>query len=123
MKVIYSKYLPPKGYSAINLFGFILFRKDQKDIIEKYPSIKAWLLNHESIHTKQMQEMLFIFFYLWYGLEWLIRWVAYGFNAKKAYNNILFEREAYNNDNNLEYLKERKLFSWLRLLFTPKNKI
>lgn len=114
MKVFYSKYLPPKGFSAINLFGFFFIRKDYKDIIEKYPSIKAKLFNHESIHTAQMKEMLYIFFYVWYGVEWLIRWVGCGFNSKKAYRNILFEREAYNNDVNLEYLNNRKLFSWLR---------
>ncbi len=114
MKVFYSKHLPPKGYSAINLFGFVVIRVEYKETLAQKPSLMKRLLNHESIHTRQMQEMLFIFFYLWYGLEWLMRWVIYGFKAKKAYNNILFEREAYNNDSNLEYLKDRKLFSWLR---------
>lgn len=114
MKVLYSKYLPPKGFSAINLFGFFIIRKDHKELIEKYPSIKAKLFNHESIHTVQMKEMLYIFFYLWYGVEWLIRWGGCGFKSKKAYRNISFEREAYTNDANMEYLKGRKLFSWLR---------
>ena len=114
MKVLYSKYLPPKGFSAINLFGFFIIRKDHKELIEKYPSIKAKLFNHESIHTAQMKEMLYIFFYLWYGVEWLIRWVGCGFKSKKAYRNIWFENEAYTNDANMEYLKNRRLFSWLR---------
>lgn len=88
--------------------------KFYKELIEKYPSIKAKLFNHESIHTAQMKEMLYIFFYLWYGLEWLIRWVGCGFKSKKAYRNISFEREAYSNDADLEYLKNRRLFFWLR---------
>lgn len=113
MKVLYSKYLPPKGFSAINLFGFFIIRKDHKELIEKYPSIRTQLLNHESIHTAQMKEMLYIFFYLWYGVEWLIRWVGCGFKAKKAYRSILFEKEAYKYEKDIEYLQRRKSFSWL----------
>lgn len=114
MKVLYSKYFPPKDFSAINLFGFFIIRKDHKDIIDKYPSIKDKLFNHESIHTAQMKEMLYIFFYLWYGVEWLIRWVGCGFKSKKAYRSIWFEREAYGNAADPKYLKNRRLFSWLR---------
>nr|DAM03170.1 MAG TPA: hypothetical protein [Caudoviricetes sp.] len=32
MKVIYNKYLPIKGYVAINLFGIIFARKEFKPI-------------------------------------------------------------------------------------------
>jgi len=54
-----------------------------------------------------MKELLFIFFYIIYILEWLIRL----FINKNAYKNISFEKEAYSNENNLEYLKTRKCFS------------
>jgi len=29
------------------------------------------LILHERIHTRQMQETLFVGFYLWYVIEWL----------------------------------------------------
>ena len=114
MKVFYSKFLPPKGFSAINIFGFIIIRAEYRDSLDKHPLTKDRLINHERIHTRQMQEMLFIFFYLWYGVEWLIRWIGCGFQSKVAYKNISFEREAYQNENNMDYLKNRRLFSWLR---------
>ena len=59
--------------------------------------------------------MLFIFFYIWYVLEWLIRLLCC-FSAKKAYFRISFEREAYANENNSEYLAQRRLFSWVKYL-------
>ena len=56
-------------------------------------------------------------YYVWYGIEFLIRLIAYR-NADKAYRRIAFEQEAYSLEN--EYLKpcpERKLassFSFLK---------
>lgn len=70
-------------------------------------------IRHESIHWKQQLEMLIIFFYIWYLIEWVIRMFT---NFGKAYESISFEREAYGNQNNLKYLKERKHFAWLKYL-------
>ena len=101
--IIYNKIIPFKGYKAINLFGLIFARTKLSDID----------INHERIHTAQMKELLFIFFYIWYLIEWLIRFLIYQ-NASKAYENIQFEKEAYNNQDNLEYLNNRKFFAFLR---------
>ena len=103
--IIYNNIIPFKGFSAINLFGIIFVRKDVV--------VTATMLNHERIHTAQMREMLYIFFYLWYVVEWLIKVVIY---AEKAYVNLSFEREAYKNSWNANYLKYRKLFSWFNYL-------
>ena len=54
-----------------------------------------------------MKELLFIFFYIIYFLEWIVRL----FINTNAYRSISFEKEAYSNENNLEYLKTRKHFS------------
>jgi len=81
-------------------------------IKEKYLSNKI-MINHESIHWKQQLEMLIIFFYLWYLIEWLIR---IPINGKKAYISLSFEREAHDNDNNLDYIKTRKHFSWIKYI-------
>ena len=105
MKIIRQNILPPKGFLAINLFGLLFCKKDAK--------INDVIVNHESIHTSQMKEMLYIPFYLWYVIEWLIKLLFKG----NAYRNISFEREAYDNQYNLNYLKERKRYNWIKRLF------
>lgn len=72
-------------------------------------------INHESIHTAQMKEMLYVFFYLWYVIEWLVRLVQYR-NARTAYRNIGFEREAYMNQGNMGYLQGRGRYAWVKYL-------
>lgn len=107
MKIIYSKILPPKGYFAINLFGILFVRNG---II-----ISPTLINHENIHTHQIKELLYIFFYIWYILEFIIRLIQYK-NWNQAYRNISFERESYTNENNYIYLSNRKKYSFVRYL-------
>lgn len=107
MKIIYNSILPPKGYIAINLFGVLFTRKGT--------TISDRTIRHEEIHTHQMKYMLYIFFYLWYGIEWLVRYIQYR-NSKTAYYNISFEREAYDNNNNTKYAKYLKPYSWFKYL-------
>lgn len=104
MKIIENKIIPFPGYKAINLFGILFVREGAK--------ISEQDLNHESIHTAQMKEMLYIFFYIWYIVEWVIRL----FKKGNAYHNISFEQEAYNNEDNLEYLNNRKHYEWFKYL-------
>ena len=109
MKIIRNKYIPFKGFRAINLFG-ILFVRGNARISER-------TLRHEAIHTAQMKEMLYIFFYLWYVVEWIIRLFMKG----NAYRNISFEREAYSNEKDLRYLDNRKRFAWIKYLKNGRN--
>ena len=111
MKIILSNVIPFKGYSAINIFSIIFVRKDyyNRVSINKMKEV----LNHEQIHTKQMQELLYVFFYIWYGLEYLIK-LCYYFNFHKAYKNVSFEREAYEYENDYKYLENRKHYSWFK---------
>ena len=104
MKVIRNKIIPFSGYKAINLFGVLFVRGDAK-VDEK-------TIRHESIHTAQMQEMLYIFFYLWYVVEWVVRLFMKG----NAYRRISFEREAYENEGDLDYLSDRTWFAWIEYL-------
>lgn len=106
MKIIYNNLIPFKGFIAINLFGILFARNEYRN------KISDRTINHESIHTAQIKEMGYIFFYIWYVVEWLIRL----FINSDAYKNISFEREAYINDDNLDYLKTRKRFSWLKYI-------
>ena len=103
--VVKCRFLP-KGL-CVNLFGSYWAR----DIswIDKY------VINHERIHTAQQRELLFVPFYILYVIEWLVRLVQFR-NRHDAYMNISFEREAYANGDNLDYLPNRKLFAWRHYL-------
>lgn len=105
MKIIYNKYLPVKGYAAINICGLIFARKEYKPLSERTK-------RHETIHTRQITELLVVIFYLWYVIEWVVRLLQYR-NRKEAYRNISFEREAYINEQDTGYLKKRKLFAFI----------
>ncbi|MDR0824084.1 MAG: hypothetical protein LBN74_03255 [Prevotella sp.] len=104
MKIIKSTFFPPKDFKAINLLGLIIVRKDCGRLTEAEK-------NHERIHTRQMLEMLILFFYLSYGIEWIIRLIQYK-DRMKAYENISYEREAYSCMYDLAYLKSRKIFAF-----------
>lgn len=71
-------------------------------------------INHETIHIKQQEELFVVFFYVWYVTEWIIKLLFYG---NKAYYHISFEREAYKFEKDLEYLKRRKKFSFVKYIF------
>ncbi|MBV2227748.1 MAG: hypothetical protein KUL85_12885 [Sphingobacterium mizutaii] len=89
---------------AITIFPFI-FLKHSSDRDNRI------LINHERIHVLQALELLIFPFYLLYLLEFSLRMLQYR-NFTRAYLNISFEREAYENEHNLNYLKSRKLFSF-----------
>jgi len=106
MRVIKNKIIPAKGFAAINLFGVVFTRKE---------NLSGQTLRHESIHTAQMRELAYIFFYVWYGIEYAIRLIWYR-NRKEAYRNISFEREAYRYDKVDNYLSKRTWCSFLNYL-------
>ncbi len=90
-------------FQAMAFFPFILV-KHKKLKLDKF------LLNHEKIHLRQQAELLIIFFYLLYILEFLYQLIRKR-NAMQAYYAISFEKEAYENECDLTYLKNRKWFS------------
>ena len=104
MKIIRTSILPFSGFSAINLLG-VLF-------VHHGVYLNHELLNHERIHTAQQREMLFVFFYVAYLVEWLIRLPMRG----NAYRNISFEREAYANQRDPDYLSHRRCYAWRKYM-------
>lgn len=126
-KIYYNNWLAKlilwDDYSTIMLFGFILTKR--KSLSEK-------TLNHEAIHVTQYKECFVLglilmtlsglFIPAWwlvlvplflYYLMYVIEWIARLFKGN-AYRNISFEREAYGNQDNLGYLKSRKVFASFR---------
>ncbi len=124
MKIIRKNYLVPSGFKAINWFGYLCTRKNAR--------LSSVFINHEEIHTAQMKELWYVFFYALYGVEWLIRFTAYcivwawralnkgyknvPYDVDHAYRNIAFEREAYSNEKNLDYLETRKPFAFIKYI-------
>lgn len=104
MKIVRNGIIPFKGFKAMNVCGVLFARKEA--------NIDGKTINHERIHTEQMKELLFVFFYLVYVVEWLVR-LGLCLNAKRAYRNISFEKEAYENESNEGYLNRRRRFAWL----------
>lgn len=98
MKVIENKYIPFKGFIAINVFGFVFARKDRWSELSSMR--QDVILQHEWIHTAQMVELGFIGFYALYLCEWIYRLI---FHTKTAYRGLSFEREAYDHEHDYGY--------------------
>ncbi|PIF33206.1 hypothetical protein CLU81_3786 [Flavobacterium sp. 9] len=113
MFLIVAKYLIPKGYRgmAVLPFVFLKYNQDKENFV---------FVNHEKIHLRQQLELLILPFYIFYVLEYIIRLIQYK-NKDLAYRNISFEREAYTNENDFDYLKNRSFFGFLNYI-TLKEK-
>lgn len=90
----------------MNFMGIMLVRKEAE--------INDRVINHESIHTAQMRELAFVFFYVAYLLEWVWRIVEARGDTMKAYHRISMEREAYKHDHDFDYLRHRRHFAQWR---------
>ncbi|MNI59809.1 hypothetical protein [Pedobacter ghigonis] len=97
------KKLPAAGMA---LFPFILV---------KSAGLKndATIINHEKIHLRQQLELLILPFYICYLLNYFVNLMKYR-NHHLAYRNIIFEKEAYNHEHNLQYLKNGSWYGWLK---------
>lgn len=125
--VIRNKYLPFGDFKVMNILGFLFVREE----VEVSPTI----LLHEAIHTRQQYEIMVAsaILFLWvvntyswlcylliifvmpmvlYALAWLIELVRPPYNS--AYKDTPFEREAYANQHNPNYLDSRPWFAWVR---------
>jgi len=130
MKIIRQNYIPFSNYEAINLFGVLFVRGDAE--------IDDVNMNHERIHSAQIEESMIVSFclsapllfmglwwvtllatllgfYAWYSIEWLVKLIKYK-SKNKAYRNMGFEIEAYENEDNLDYLIYRKAFDWFKYI-------
>lgn len=128
MKIIHNKWIPFGRFGAMNVLGF-LFTK----IAPEKLSMKT--LRHEQIHTQQQYEIMVVsalislvlcniwasWWYLLativlplviYVLAWLIELALPPYGS--AYRDSPFEREAYMNETDADYLVTRPLFAWVK---------
>lgn len=127
MKVIKNKFIPVGNFSAMNILGFLFIKEDTK--------ITKELIRHEAIHSAQQYEIFALSAFIalvvsciyaswWYllitvampillyVLAWLLEAALPPYNS--AYKDSPFEREAYLNQNNPEYLANRVNFAWVK---------
>ena len=107
--ILVFKHFFYKNYVGLTLWPFIILM----DIDLKGDHV---LINHEKIHLRQQRELLILPFYIIYVIEWLLKSFYY-FNFYKGYQNISFEREAYINEKDLDYLERRPLFGFINYYF------
>ncbi|APU09385.1 MULTISPECIES: hypothetical protein [Cellulophaga] len=107
--ILVSKLFFRKNYVGLSLWPFIILKSDALRDDDS-------LINHEKIHLRQQLELLVLPFYIVYLLEFLIRCLFY-WDSYRAYQNLSFEREAYFNEDNPNYLNERKPFSFIKYLW------
>lgn len=117
---------------TVTVGPFVLSRRKEEKLTQD-------TRNHECTHVRQWAEMAVVCgllvwvlmlsfdlsawwlalsglaFYLWYGLEWLVRLVRLG-DAGEAYRAISLEREAYGNEGDANYLENSSYFAWLKYL-------
>lgn len=104
MIILSLRLLRKTRINGITIFPFIFLRESA------FKENKI-LINHEKIHIRQQLELLIIFFYLWYVVEYYY-WYFKLKNKHLAYRNIIFEREAYAMEEDLNYLETRKIWSF-----------
>nr|WP_314499501.1 hypothetical protein [uncultured Chryseobacterium sp.] len=104
MIIVCQKLLKNTKINGITLYPFIFIKnpEDKRDRV---------LINHEKIHLRQQLELLIVFFYIAYVLEYYYHYIRLK-NGHKAYRAISFEREAYAKEYDLQYLKGRKLWNF-----------
>jgi len=129
--IIYNKYIPFGRFKRIAIWPVILWKT--------YSPYKLHYHNHEKIHLVQQFECMcigillsgiaslftgfewwyliasYLMFYVVYVINWIVELIKMIFGAdEKAYKDIWFEKEAYQNQKDKNYLKNRKPFAWLK---------
>jgi len=101
--ILIVKKLPAAGMA---IFPFILLKSAS---FKSDPEI----INHEKIHLRQQLELLVFPFYIAYLLNYLVNLLHYK-KHELAYRNIVFEKEAYDYEADLNYLKYGNWYGWIK---------
>ena len=128
IKVVNSIF-PIEDYIAMTVWPVVFIQKANERLYDEVAD------NHENIHGRQQIEMLIVgivlaiglyfligwwclfalpVFCWWYCIEYMLRSI---FGKGNAYRNISFEREAYANETDFNYLKNRRLFAWIKHIY------
>ena len=95
----------PITIGAISLGFWVFCNAKSNDILRR----------HETIHFQQQLELLFVGQWALYLLFWLIGVIKYR-DGREAYYQIPFEREAYENQYEINYLENRSRYAWVKYI-------
>ncbi len=98
---------------ACSLGPFVFFKS-------KKTEVPAETVRHETIHFFQQLELLFVFQWILYGFFHLIGLIK-THDRRWAYLTNPFELEAYDNEGNVNYLRERSFFAWVKYVKSDIN--
>lgn len=108
IKVHWGFKLLPSGFEAITLFGHVFDVRPREDLeLFLYSYQGQVMVNHEFIHMLQaksfrLKYFSFYIYYLWY---WFVGLFKYGAKNNASYYYIPFEREAYANEKDFNYVE------------------
>lgn len=102
-----------KSVKGVALFPFVFVRSKEY--------LVPWLITHERIHLRQQLELLIIGTIVLQIIEMLYAITILRMTWYEAYLVSSAEQEAYRNQNDLHYLKNRKLFAQFYYLFNKKK--
>lgn len=100
---IFLSVLAPIEIGAITIGPFVFSRDEMSDVTK----------NHEYIHWQQYIETGIIGFIILYYAYYFYGLIKYR-DGQKAYYQIPFEQEAYENHEDFEYCITRKRYAWIR---------
>lgn len=107
-----SRWLPPKGYTAINFFGSMLMRREHYQDWQQHQedSCNKMLMNHERIHLRQAASvhnswLCYYAVYVWF----FIRNNPLRYGVIMAYQTNPFELEAYLFEHDFAYAQGAEL--------------
>tara|TARA_Y100000592_G_C5481633_1_gene325945 strand:+ start:4765 stop:5124 length:360 start_codon:yes stop_codon:yes gene_type:complete len=101
LPVLLSK-LAPINIKAITLFPFVFSRGTMSEETKR----------HETIHFQQYLETGVIGFLALYLWDYMVSSIK-GKSGPEAYRSIRAEKEAWDNDNDENYLENRKRWAWI----------
>lgn len=121
MKVVYNSVFPFGSFKAMTIGPWIFCKKGVV--------LTPMDINHEAIHWEQYKELLIVVFPFVYITLFIIELVSCVINHdrgkiknirknnvfRRAYRSIALEREAYEHENDMEYVARRPLWNWMKI--------
>ena len=103
-----------KTTRGMAFFGLFIIARSKEDL-------DPWLIMHETIHLKQQRDLLIIGAILLHIVDTLYGLLVLRLSWYETYLWTSHEQEAYRNQNDSEYLKQRKMFAQFRYLRHKKK--
>ncbi|MBO7646878.1 MAG: hypothetical protein J6S56_02120 [Bacteroidales bacterium] len=126
LPVVPSRWLPPKGYTAITVFGRVLTRKDDYDEWMRHATSKAYqeLYHHERIHLRQAVSVrnswiCYYALYFWFYLKG--RPLRYGHQVAYLCNPFELEAYLFEVDDLYAQNQSKGCIGWKRLASYPPS--